>query len=109
MCTSKANWFSSPNLPALTNVAGGFNVQSTNVIDCTKFQSEHGNIIQGTFTCDGGNPNPKTLASGTGTSSGSSATSTASATASKGAAVSYGVNEAVAGLSIVGGLLQMLL
>jgi hypothetical protein len=43
----------------------------------------------------------------TGTSTGSS--SSASATQSKNAAVSYGINEAVAGLSVVGGLLQMLL
>lgn len=81
-------------------------MQSTTSIDCSGFKSEHdsGNI-QGTYTC-------KTTAnaqSGTtsGTSTGSS--SSASASSSKGAAVSYGVNEAVMGASVIGGFLSMLL
>ncbi|EDN94698.1 hypothetical protein SS1G_10572 [Sclerotinia sclerotiorum 1980 UF-70] len=102
--------FTTPELPKLNDVKGGFNMQSTTSIDCSGFQSEHnsGNI-QGTYTC-------KTTAnaqSGTGTSSGSSSgsgsSSSASASASKGAAVSYGVNEALMGVSVVGGFLGMLL
>jgi len=100
--------FTTPQLPKLNDVKGGFNMQSTTSIDCSGFQSEHssGNI-QGTYTC-------KTTAdaqSGTSTSSGTSSgsSSSSSSTSSKGAAVSYGVNEALVGVSVVGGLLNMLL
>jgi hypothetical protein len=98
--------FTTPILPALTIVKGNFNIQSQQAIDCTGFQSEAGSskVIQGTFTC-------KTTADasslGSGTSTGTS--SSASATSSKGAAASYGISDAVAGLSVIGGLLQMLL
>jgi hypothetical protein len=98
--------FTTPELPKLNDVKGGFNMQSTTSIDCSGFKAEHdsGNI-QGTYTC-------KTTAnaqSGTGTSSSSSSSSSSSASASKGAAVSYGVNEALMGVSVVGGFLSMLL
>lgn len=81
-------------------------MQSTTSIDCSGFKSEHdsGNI-QGTYTC-------KTTAnaqSGTGTGTGSSSSSKPSSTSKKGAAVSYGVNEAVMGVSVIGGFLSMLL
>ena len=94
-----------PVLPALGNVKGGFNVESKQAIDCDPFKAEASasGVIQGKFTCAGGLSTVSSL--GTGTSSGSSA----SATGSKGAAVSYGINEAAAGLSVIGGLLQMLL
>lgn len=98
--------FSTPELPALRNVRGGFNLQSTAEIDCTGYRSQHSSgVIQGRFTClttadaksaDGSTP--------TGTSSGGGSSST-----SKAAAVSYGVNEAVAGMSVLGGLLSLLL
>jgi len=96
--------FTTPELPKLNDVKGGFNMQSTTSIDCSGFKSEHdsGNI-QGTYTC-------KTTADAqSGTSSSSSSGSSASATSSKGAAVSYGVNEALIGVSVVGGFLNMLL
>jgi len=96
--------FSTPELPALTNVKGGFNIQSTANIDCSGFKAEAGSVIQGTFIC-------KTTADATtlGGSTTSSGTSSPSSTSSKGAAASYGMSEAVAGLSVMGGLLQMLL
>jgi hypothetical protein len=92
-------------MPALTNVKGAFNLQSTAQFSCAAFANEHGNskTIQGQYTCVT-TTNPSTL-SGTTTGTGSSASSTSS----KGAAVSYGINEAVAGLSVLGGLLHMLL
>jgi aspartate 1-decarboxylase len=96
--------FSTPELPALSNVKGGFNVQSTASIDCSGFKAEDGSVIQGTYICMT-TADATTLGSTTTTASGG----TASATGSKGAAVSYGISEAVAGLSVVGGLLQMLL
>jgi len=98
--------FSTPDLPALNNVKGGFNVQSTANIDCSGFKKESGSIIQGTFTC-------KTTADATSlggsTTSGTTTGSSPSATSSKGAAISFGVSEAVAGLSVMGGFLQLLL
>ncbi|KAI9642959.1 cell wall protein Ecm33 [Ciborinia camelliae] len=98
--------FTTPELPKLNDVKGGFNMQSTTSIDCSGFKAEHdsGNI-QGTYTC-------KTTAnaqSGTGSSTSSGTSSSSSSTASKGAAVSYGVNEALMGVSVVGGFLSMLL
>jgi len=95
-------------MPKLNNVKGGFNVQSTEDIaaGCKVFQAESGigKAIQGKFTC-GTTKTPTSI--GTATSSGTGGS--ASSTSSKGAAVSYGINEAAAGLSVIGGLLQMLL
>jgi hypothetical protein len=89
----------------LKTVKGGFSLESTATLDCDSFNSEKGadSVLQGPYQCKGQVSDPQPLSSGT--SSGSSASSTSS----KGAAPSYGVNEAVAGLSVVGGLLQMLL
>lgn len=94
--------FTTPTMPSLVNVKGGFNITSAQTIDCSAFQSEKGNVIQGTFTCKS-----LTSASGSGSSTGSSSSSTSTST--KGAAASYGISEAAAGLSVIGGLLQMLL
>jgi len=96
--------FSTPQLPALNNVAGGFNMQSTAQIDCGVYDKLHGNVIQGTYGCVSATPDAKSGV-GSATSSGSSS----KPSSSKAAAVSYGVNEAVAGLSVFGGILQMLL
>jgi hypothetical protein len=98
--------FTTPNLPALVNVVGALNIQSTQVIQCDGFNKLSGNVVQGKESCVSATNDPSTLsASGSGTASGSSS----KPTSSKGAAISYGVNEAVAGLSVMGGLLQMLL
>ena len=79
-------------------------MQSTQQIDCSGFKAKQGNEIQGTYTCTTASDPKSGVGSATGTSSGSGASST-----SKGAATSFGINEAAAGLSVVGGLLQMLL
>jgi len=107
--------FSTPVLPDLKNVAGGFNMQSQSSIDCDGFKQEQANgIIQGKYTCLTA-PTVHSGVSGTASSGGSSSTGTSSGSASssthsKGAAVSYNVNaQAVVGLSVVGGFLQMLL
>jgi len=99
--------FTTPKLPALKSVLGGFTVESTSQIDCSGFQSEAGpaSVIEGKFVCD----TTSTPAQLSGSGSSPSSTSGAKPAKSKGAAVSYGVNEAVAGLSVVGGLLQMFL
>jgi hypothetical protein len=87
---------------------GGFTLESTQTIDCSVYQNEAGanKVIQGTVTCDSADSNPNPVVSGSGTSTSTGASSTAS---KKSAADAFGVNEAVAGLSVVGGLLQMLL
>jgi len=92
--------FTTPSLPDVTNVRGTFTVQSNQNIDCSSYSKIKGNI-QGKFSCSAGGSST----SGTGTATGSSST----ATGSKGAAASYGFSEAALGVSVVGGLLQMLL
>lgn len=95
--------FTTPNLPALVNVVGALNIQSTSQIDCSGFTKLSGNVVQGKDNCISATEDPTTLASGTASGSSSKPTS------SKGAAVSYGVSEAVAGLSVLGGIMRMLL
>ncbi|KAF4625246.1 hypothetical protein G7Y89_g12928 [Cudoniella acicularis] len=98
--------FSSASLPALANVQGGFNLTSTTSLDCTAFKADDkSGVIQGAFTCVSIVNGQSVGTSTTGTSTGSSASSTST----KGAAASYGISEAAAGLSVLGGLLQMLL
>lgn len=89
----------------MKTVKGGFSLESTATLNCGPFKAESGPdaVLQGKYQCNGGVSDPQPLSSGTGSSS------SPSSTTSKGAAPSYGVNEAVAGLSVVGGLLQMLL
>jgi hypothetical protein len=96
--------FTTPSLPALNNVKGGFNVQSKSQIDCSGFQSQAGSgkVIQGTFIC-------KTTADATTLGSSTTTGTSASSTSTKGSAASYGINGALTGLSVLGGFLQMLL
>ncbi|RDL37808.1 putative sporulation-specific protein 2 [Venustampulla echinocandica] len=96
--------FSTPELPEIKDVKGGFNVQSTVKIDCSNFESMKNKIIQGTFTCKTTADAKSGVGSSTGTSSSDSPTSS-----KKSDAGSFGVSEAVAGFSVLGGLLQMLL
>jgi len=103
--------FTTPTIPSLTLVAGGFNVQSTQEIDCSGFDSlsaakSNSQVIRGKYTCitTADAKSGVGSATGSGTSTGSGASTT-----SKAAAVSYGVNSAAVGMSVVGGLLRMLL
>lgn len=100
--------FTTPDLPALTDVKGGFNMQSTTTIDCSGFQKEkNSGVIQGTYVC-------KTTADATsstsGSSTGSSSSSSSSSTSSSAAGLQVSANgQAVLGLSVVGGLFGLLL
>lgn len=98
-------------MPALKDVRGAFDLVSASDVDCDHFSSEHGanNVIQGQFSCTANADHTSTTGGGSDSGSGTSSGSGASPTKSKGAAVSYGVSETVAGLSVLGGLLQMLL
>jgi len=82
------------------------NIQSTSEIDCATYWNtlKSNSIVQGKSNCISKTADPTTL-DGTSTTTGSGSKSSSS----KGAAVSFGINEAAAGLSVVGGLLQMLL
>jgi len=100
--------FSTPQLPALTLVSGGFNVQSTAQIDCSTFdkqsaQKSNAQVILGKYTCI------TTADAKSGVGSATTTGSSGASTTSKAAAVSYGVNSALAGISVVGGILRMLL
>lgn len=95
--------FTTPLLPSLTLVSGGFNIQSTNQIDCSTFDKQQkAAAILGVYTC-------KTTADAKSGVGSSTSTGSGSSTTSKAAAASYGINEALAGVSVIGGLLQMLL
>jgi hypothetical protein len=97
--------FSTPKLPALKDVVGTFNIESTSVIDCGSFSDIEG-VVQADFNCKSATEDPQTVESGSpGSPTGSSPTETSSSAAMG----SVGVNEALAGLSVIGGLLQMLL
>jgi len=95
--------FTTPTLPALVNVKGGFNVQSQQAIDCDSFQAEAGTgkVIQGKYFCQGTIKNVGGLGT-TPTSTGSSSKPTGAASSS------FGVSVAAAGLGVVGGILQLL-
>ncbi|KAK0792326.1 cell wall protein Ecm33 [Friedmanniomyces endolithicus] len=80
--------FSSVSLPAISDIRGAFNLQSTSDISssCNHFQPLSGsnNVIKGTYTCSGGESNPGgtgTLSPGTNSGSGSSASSSAKSSA----------------------------
>lgn len=93
--------FTTPDLPALSNVKGAFNVQSQQAIECSGFDQLHSSgVIQG-------KPNCKSAAStvgGVGTNAGSTTSS------SKGfAPTAFSFSGAAAGLGVVGGILQAVL
>jgi len=105
--------FTNAVLPALNNVKGTFNAQSSGNFSCSPFDADNKNqVIKGTYTCSAKSNNVQ--ASGTGSSGSSTSTSTgsaSSATATKGAASIAEVNvPAMVGLSaLVAGLAQLVL
>jgi hypothetical protein len=89
--------FNTVDLDGLTDVEGGFNLQSTDgTFNCTHFQSIRKTVIKGTYHCDANTTNPTTSNGKSGTSSGSSSTSSAT---SSGAAVANGASMAVTGVA----------
>ncbi|GAB7342070.1 hypothetical protein MBLNU457_g0352t1 [Dothideomycetes sp. NU457] len=102
--------FSNVSLPALTDVKGAFNLQSSADISniCSNFRSLSGqnNVIKGTFTCAGEQSHPGgagTKPSGTATGSGSSSSSTG-----KSAAVNYKPAALTGVMGLVAALFSML-
>jgi len=82
------------------------NIQTTGEIDCATYWNtlKGKNIVQGKSSCEPKKADPTSL---NGTSTSSSSGSKSSDT--KGAAASYGISGTVAGLSVVGAMLHMLL
>ncbi|KAF4810512.1 Protein ecm33 [Colletotrichum siamense] len=97
--------FSEVSIPALDDVKGAFDLQSTGDIDtsCDVFNKMEGKQIQGEYTCRSNNTNANSD-SGTGGSAGGTKSG-----GSEGAAGIVSVNTAVLSLAIVGGLAQLLL
>ncbi|KAF4906810.1 Protein ecm33 [Colletotrichum viniferum] len=97
--------FSEVSIPALDDVKGAFDLQSTGDIDtsCDVFNKMEGKQIQGEYTCRSNNTNANSD-SGTGGSAGGTTSG-----GSEGAAGIVSVNTAVLSLAIVGGLAQLLL
>lgn len=100
----------SVTLPALTDVAGGFNIQTSAQFDCSPFQNyKSDQVIKGTFTCAGSESKPGTA--------GTTPSSTSTSTAKKGAAgqlqvnvlTMVGVPALMCGISFVAGLLRLAL
>ncbi|KAH7356686.1 hypothetical protein BKA65DRAFT_212403 [Rhexocercosporidium sp. MPI-PUGE-AT-0058] len=100
--------FTTPELPKLEDVKGGFNVQSQQVITCSGFEAQStgkGNVIQGKFICKSATATTSTLDGSTSTTGGASGSSTTP----KSDASNFRFNEAAIGFSVLGGLLQMIL
>merc|ERR1712000_267149 len=93
--------FTTPELPKLEDIKGGFNIQSQQAITCSGFEEQSGgkgSIIQGKFICKSATATTETLdgsASTTGGSSGSSATPKSDAT-------NFGLSQAALGASFIG-------
>ncbi|TDZ33496.1 Protein ecm33 [Colletotrichum sidae] len=99
--------FSEVSLPALDDVKGAFDTQSTGNIDtsCDAFNKMEGKQIQGEYTCRSNN----TRANEDGSSSGGSAGGTGNSGNSEGAAGIVSVNAAVLSVALLGGLAQLML
>ncbi|KAF6839423.1 gpi-anchored cell wall organization protein [Colletotrichum plurivorum] len=99
--------FSEVSLPALDDVKGAFDTQSTGDIDtsCDTFNKMEGKQIQGEYTCRSNN----TRANEEGSSSGGNAGGTQNGGSGEGAAGIVSVNTAVLSVALLGGLAQLLL
>lgn len=98
-------------LPALKQVKGAFNMQSSGVLDCSAFQADKGSkqVIKGNYVCQGSETKP----GGAGTKASGSATPTSSG---KGAGGHIEVNLSMVmvpvlmgGISLIAGLFQLIL
>lgn len=96
----------SVELPALTQIQGAFNIQTSGQFDCSAFAKDHDNkVIRGKYQCAGSQTKPGTAGSST---SGTSSSSSASASSFAGR---YEVNfpAAIGASSLVAGLLRLFL
>lgn len=92
-------------LPALTQVKGAFNMQTSGDFDCSNFDKIHQSkaVIRGAYTCKGSKSDPG--------SADSTSTSTGSSTSKTAAAAHFELSTPIimGGSSLVAGLLQFFL
>lgn len=100
--------FTNVTLPALDDVRGGFNMQTSSDFDCRPFQQQkESGVIKGRFICTGSLENPGTVSSNPNPSTTSSGSSSTSGT---GAAGHLEVSGALMGsVALIGALLRMAL
>lgn len=95
----------SVELPALTQVRGAFNIQSSGTLDCSAFDQDKKSkqVIKGHYVCQGSVSKPG--------GQGTQPSSANPASSSKAAAANVEVNlpAIMGGTSIIAGLLQMIL
>ena len=99
-----ADYLNSVELPALKQVKGGFNMQSSGDLDCSGFKALGKQVIKGTFVCQGGESKPG--GAGTKPSSSSKASSSSSSAAGR---MDVSLSAALGSTSIFAGLLQLIL
>lgn len=94
--------FTNATLPSLTDVKGGFNLQTTKEFDCSTFDAQKGNVIEGnSYVCEGAVVNPGTQGTTPTTTSSGSPSATSKGAAVENVASSFGIFAAAA---IVGAL-----
>jgi len=96
----------SVELPALTQVRGAFNLQSSGQLDCSAFQADSGSkqVIKGHYTCKGSVAKPGGQGSKASSSSGSTPTGKSAA-----GHVEINFPAVMGGATLVAGLLQLIL
>jgi hypothetical protein len=98
--------YTNVSLPALTEVKGGFNAESTGNFSCSAFDSLRSNsVIQGTYNCTQ-TSHPTTMDGGSGSSSSTSSSATAT---SSGAAVGNIAVPSMGVTAVLGALLSLLM
>ncbi|KAL9129119.1 MAG: hypothetical protein Q9175_007381 [Cornicularia normoerica] len=98
--------FTEVDLPALTQVQGAFNVQSSGQLDCSAFQADKNSkqVIKGNYVCSGSVSKP----GGAGTKASASSTSKPTAKSSAGH-IEVNFPAFMGGTSFIAGLLQLVL
>merc|ERR1712187_1034853 len=77
--------FDSVDIPELSNVKGGFSMQSTGDFDCDGFDKKHKDrVIRGSYTCSAKKSNPESKNGQSGTSSGTASSASGTSTSSEG-------------------------
>ncbi|PWY93742.1 GPI-anchored cell wall organization protein Ecm33 [Aspergillus sclerotioniger CBS 115572] len=94
--------FDSVSLSALTEVKGGFNMQSTGNFSCSAFKTlRENNVIRGTYTCKASTTDPTTSDGSSGTTTSTTSSGTSSATSSDSASVMNVANLPALGLAAI--------
>ncbi|KAI4185410.1 MAG: hypothetical protein L6R41_004156 [Letrouitia leprolyta] len=97
--------FTDVELPALSQVQGAFNMQTSGKFDCSGFDElSSKKVVKGKYTCRGSQTKPGGVGTASSTSSGSSASGTSSA-----GQFQANLPAVLGGTSVMAGLLQLIL